>query len=125
MLMISRRSLRSLCSWLYAGGPDDAGNPLEINTDDAARLHVATGDRVTVRSRTGGITVPVAVTDVVPPGVVSMQFGFAPTARQTGGKAEQTMNVLVDAHEDCDRLTGMPTLNGIPVRVEATGGGNS
>jgi anaerobic selenocysteine-containing dehydrogenase len=119
MLLISRRNLRSLCSWLHVGPEDAGGNPLEVNPADAARLGVATGDWVAVRSRAGELRARVTVTDAVAPGVVSMQFGFASAARTTGGTSMETMNVLVDAHEACDRLTGMPTLNGIPVQVEA------
>jgi len=118
MLLISRRNLRSLCSWLHVAEEESSGNPLELNPADAVRLGLSTGDRATVRSRTGEVRVRVAVSDAVPPGVVSMQFGFASAPRRTGGQSADTMNVLVDAHEACDRLTGMPTFNGIPVQVE-------
>lgn len=118
MLMISRRNIRSLCSWYHVGADDVDGNPLEMNPDDAARIRVKTDDRVLIRSRTGTIVVPVTVSDVVPAGVVSMQFGFAAMKRVTGGASGETMNVLVDANQGCDRLTGMPTLNGIPVSIE-------
>jgi anaerobic selenocysteine-containing dehydrogenase len=115
ILMISRRNLRSICSWYHVGDDDIAGNPLEINPADAQRIGVKSDDHVRVRSRTGEIVVPVSVSDAVPAGVVSMQFGFAAAKRATGGAARETMNVLVDAKEGCDELTGMPTLNGIPV----------
>lgn len=119
MLLISRRNLRSLCSWLHVGAMDPDGNPLEMNPEDARRLGVTTGDPAIVQSRTGEIRARVAVTDAVPAGVVSLQFGFGGAGRTTGGRGVETMNVLVDAHEACDRLTGMPTLNGIPVRIQA------
>lgn len=118
MLMISRRSLRSICSWYHVGEEDRTGNTLEINPSDAARLGVATDDRVRLRSRTGEMLVRLDVSEAVPAGVVAMQFGFAPGARHTGGAAQETMNMLVDGKEDCDPLTGMPTFNGIPVSVE-------
>lgn len=119
VLLISRRSLGSMGSWLHVGAADDRGNPLEMNPEDAERLGVVTGDCVVVRSRTGELKARVAVTDAVPGGVVSLQYGFASSSRSTGGKSSETMNVLVDAHEACDRLTGMPTFNGIPVQIEA------
>ncbi len=49
----------------------------EVNPDDAARLGVATGDRVKVSSRRGELTTRVQVTDRVPPGIIWMSFHYA------------------------------------------------
>jgi formate dehydrogenase alpha subunit len=50
---------------------------VEIHPDDAARLTVASGDRVRVRSRRGEVEAAARVTETVPPGVVFMPFHFA------------------------------------------------
>ena len=50
---------------------------VEIHPDDAARLGVASGDRVQVRSRRGEVELAAHVVETVPPGVVFMPFHFA------------------------------------------------
>ncbi|MHC4562843.1 MAG: formate dehydrogenase subunit alpha [Planctomycetota bacterium] len=52
---------------------------LDINPADAATLQVDNGAMVEVSSRRGTVPVRVNVTDVCPPGVVSMTFHFAET----------------------------------------------
>ena len=113
MLLISRRNLRSLCSWLHQSDQAMPANRLEISPTDARALGIADGARVWVISRTGRLGAVVRLTDAVSAGVVSLQFGFP-----AGPDSRDTMNVLVDAVEGCDALTGIPTLNGIPVRIE-------
>ena len=48
----------------------------QVHPDDAARLGLTDGALVTVRSRTGQLTVPVEITDAVRPGVVSIPHGW-------------------------------------------------
>jgi len=50
---------------------------VDIHPGDAARLEVAPGDRVRVRSRRGEIELAARVTEMVPPGVVFIPFHFA------------------------------------------------
>ena len=116
ILLISRRNLRSLCSWLHQG--DESPNELEMNAVDADALGLSPDGAVRVVSRTGEMTTRVRITDAVSPGVVSMQFGIAGSGGAARSGRQETMNVLVDAVDGCDELTGMPTLNGIPVRIE-------
>jgi predicted molibdopterin-dependent oxidoreductase YjgC len=52
---------------------------LDINPQDAARLGIDSGTPVHVSSRRGKVSVNANVTDVCPPGVVSMTFHFAET----------------------------------------------
>jgi formate dehydrogenase major subunit len=52
------------------------GDWLEIHPDDAARLWVQTGDRVSVRSRVGRIETVARVTDRIEPGHVFTAFHF-------------------------------------------------
>jgi predicted molibdopterin-dependent oxidoreductase YjgC len=50
---------------------------LRINGQDAAQLGLEQGAKVKVSSRRGEMTAEVDVTDICPPGVVSMTFHFA------------------------------------------------
>jgi predicted molibdopterin-dependent oxidoreductase YjgC len=50
---------------------------LRINGRDAARLGLGQGEKVKISSRRGEMTAEVDVTDICPPGVVSMTFHFA------------------------------------------------
>jgi formate dehydrogenase alpha subunit len=57
---------------------DQVNEPfVEIHPNDAARLEVAPGDRVRVRSRRGEVEVAARVTETVPTGVIFMPFHFA------------------------------------------------
>jgi anaerobic selenocysteine-containing dehydrogenase len=117
LLMVSRRNLRSVCSWFHIGDAKDRSNYVEMNARDADRLGVAPGSTVRVRSATGEVVAPVKVTDEIREGVVSLQYGLDRQVRSADGRVETTMNRLVAGDANCDRLTGMPTLNGIPVRI--------
>jgi len=48
----------------------------ELNADDAVRLHITSGERVTISSAKGTITVPTKITDRTPPGRVLMPYHF-------------------------------------------------
>ena len=52
---------------------------LKINPEDASRLGIEDGQMVKVESRRGEVEVKVKVTDICPPGTVSMTFHFAET----------------------------------------------
>ena len=52
---------------------------LEIHPDDAARLWIADGDGVSVRSRVGRIELPAQVTERIEPGHVFTTFHFPET----------------------------------------------
>ena len=49
---------------------------LNINPEDAARLGLENNETVHVISRRGTVTVKIKITDICPPGVVSMTFHF-------------------------------------------------
>jgi predicted molibdopterin-dependent oxidoreductase YjgC len=49
---------------------------LKINHMDASRLGIQDGEMVLVRSRRGEVTARAEITDICPPGVVSMTFHF-------------------------------------------------
>ncbi|VEN72816.1 Formate dehydrogenase subunit alpha (selenocysteine-containing) [Candidatus Desulfarcum epimagneticum] len=57
----------------------DGQERLKINPRDASSLGIADGDMVEVASRRGKVTARSALTDICPPGVVSMTFHFSET----------------------------------------------
>jgi formate dehydrogenase alpha subunit len=54
----------------------DGREQLKVNPQDANRLQIADGERVKITSRRGETEVEVEVTDICPPGVVSLTFHF-------------------------------------------------
>ena len=119
MLLIGRRNLRSMCSWLHVADGEKLPNNAEINPADAAALGIETDGFVSVTSANGEVVARATITDAVGPGVVSLQFGLATDAGEPTNGDRTKMNVLVSSDDGCDPLTGMPTLNGIPVRLAA------
>jgi anaerobic selenocysteine-containing dehydrogenase len=124
--LVSRRTLRSMNSWLHNShrlvrGPNRC--TLLMHPDNAARLGVATGSSVRVRSRVGEIQVPVEVSDEVMSGVVSMPYGWGHDrsgARMSVARdhAGTSLNDLAD--ERCfDAVSGTSVIDGIPVEISA------
>ena len=58
----------------------DRGPVIEMNPDDAGRLHLKNGEQVHVASRRGRITLPVLVTDRISPGVTFIPFHYKEAA---------------------------------------------
>jgi predicted molibdopterin-dependent oxidoreductase YjgC len=58
----------------------DRGPIVEMNPDDAERLHIKDGEQVHVASRRGSITLPVLVTDGISPGVTFIPFHYKEAA---------------------------------------------
>jgi formate dehydrogenase major subunit len=81
------------------------GDWLEIHPDDAARLWVETGDKVSVRSRVGRIETVARVTDRIEPGHVFTAFHFP----------EIRTNLLVGASADVN--TSCPEYKVVAVDV--------
>ena len=127
MVLVSRRELRSNNSWLHNVEVLVKGThrcTLELHPDDATRLGLGDGDTATVTSSVGSVELPVAVTDGIRPGVVSIPYGWGHSmdgsrlsvaSRRPGVNT----NVLTDAGP-IDPLSGNAVLNGIPVEVTAT-----
>jgi len=85
-----------------------AGRPyVEICPEDAAALGVAAGDRVTVTSRRGAITVPVEVSRRPGRGVVFIPFHYR----------EAAANVLTSS-AGLDPVCKIPSLKATAVRIE-------
>ncbi len=128
LVLIGRRHLRSNNSWMHnVEALNSRGNDCtaQIHPDDAARLGLVDGAECTVTSRVGSITVPVEVTDIVRPGVVSVPHGWGHDAdgiraNVAAKRPGVNSNVLTD-----DTLLDLPTgtgvLNGIPIEVTPVG----
>ena len=124
LLLISRRTARSMNSWLHntpvlVKGPNRC--TLMMHPDDAAARKIAKGERVRLTSRVGEIVVDVAITDAMMPGVVCMPYGWGHD--REGSKlsvasrhAGASMNDVMD-EKLIDKVGGTAVLDGVPVRV--------
>ncbi len=123
-LLIGRRTLRSMNSWLHNSKRLVSGKSpcvLFMHPNDARRLGLGSGERVHVTSSRNRIEVPLEITDEMMPGVVCMPYGWghnrdgirmAVAAKVAGGN----YNDLVE--EDVfDAVSGASVLNGVPVRI--------
>jgi anaerobic selenocysteine-containing dehydrogenase len=124
LVLIGRRHLRSNNSWMHnlrslAKGRDRC--TLLVNPQDAARLGIADGGRARVKSRVGELVAPVAVSDEMMPGVVSLPHGFGhdrPGAKLGVAREFAGVNVnLLNDEARIDVLSGNAVLNGTPVEV--------
>ena len=124
MVLIGRRQLRSNNSWMHnvpnlVRGKDRC--TAHVHPDDAARLGLEDGGRVTVTSERGSIEVPVEVTDAIMPGVVSVPHGWGhddPEAKMEVAAAHAGANSNILADESAvDVPSGNAVLNGIPVEL--------
>ena len=126
LVLIGRRQLRSNNSWMHnvprlMRGPDRC--TLMLSAVDAARLGIADGQGVEVRSRVGAVTVMAEVTDTLMPGVVSLPHGFGhgKAGVRLGvaqAHAGASLNDLTDP-EFLDELTGNTAASGVPVTLRA------
>jgi ferredoxin-nitrate reductase len=82
-----------------------------VNVEDAARLAIADGDIVRVRSRRGSLTGPVRTGDVVPPGVVFIPFHYGDIGEDSAA------NALTSKLED--PASKQPVQKLVAVRLEA------
>jgi anaerobic selenocysteine-containing dehydrogenase len=126
LLLISRRTLRSMNSWLNNSPRLLRGRDrctLLAHPDDARRLGFDAAQRVRVCSRTGEIQVPLELITEMMPGVVSLPYGWGHdrphtrlyTARTNPGVS---FNDVADEHF-YDQVTGTTVLDGIPVTISA------
>ena len=110
LVLTSRRHLRSNNSWLnevpaLTRGPDRC--TLLMHPDDATLAGVVDGERVEVSTREGELVVPVAVSDEMMPGVVSLPHGWS---------HERNSNLL-NPGDVVDVPSGTVAVNGVPCRV--------
>ena len=126
LALVSRRTLRSMNSWLHNAPRLVSGKPrcvVTMHPIDATRLGLQDGEAVTLASERAEITVPLRVSDEIKPGVVCMPFGWGhdksgsrlSVARKHAGAS---YNDLVDPLGH-DPVSGASILNGITVTVRS------
>jgi anaerobic selenocysteine-containing dehydrogenase len=126
LLLIGRRHLRDNNSWMHNVAGLVKGKPrctLMMHPEDAAQRGLTDGAEVTVTSRVGEVRVPVAVTDDVMPGVVSLPHGYGHGRQGTrlnvaAEHAGVSANDLTDERA-LDALSGTAAFSATPVRVAA------
>ncbi|MCH2173800.1 molybdopterin-dependent oxidoreductase [Myxococcota bacterium] len=126
MLMIGRRQMRNMNSWLHnlphlARGRNRC--TLLMSVKDADRLGVRDRESVRVRSRSGHLDVECEVTDAMMPGVVSLPHGFGHGREGTRLGVANQVQPGVCSNDLTDELpldvpSGTHIANGIPVEVE-------
>ncbi|MFA7596327.1 MAG: molybdopterin-dependent oxidoreductase [Novosphingobium sp.] len=125
--LVGRRQIRTCNTWMH-NFPSLAKGPelcvLLIHPEDAKERSITDGDRVTVRSRTGEVNVPVKLSDEMRRGVVSLPHGWGHADDEVPGmpqaKARPGVNYNHLADETLlDLPSGIINLNHIPVEVVA------
>jgi anaerobic selenocysteine-containing dehydrogenase len=93
-----------------------------MHPDDLARLTLAPGDMVEIRSRHGRITGFVEADASLRPGVVAMTHGFGARFGRPYDPRRDGANVnqLLSWADDQDPYHGMPRMSAVPVAVSAT-----
>jgi anaerobic selenocysteine-containing dehydrogenase len=125
LLLIGRRYIRSKNTFMHNYARLVKGENmcvLFMHPDDLAARQLKDGQSVRVGSNVGDVTLPVASTDDIMPGVVSIPHGFGhgrEGVRLTIASQHPGVNVN-DLTDDqvIDPLTGMAVFNGVPVTVE-------
>ena len=129
LLLIGRRQLRSNNSWMHNSQRLVKSQPAKpqctvlMHPTDAAHRHLASGQKVLVRSRVGSIVLPIEVSEEMMPGVVSIPHGWGHdrpgnqihVAQQHAG---ESINDVTD-NQTIDALCGTASFNGTLVAVEA------
>ncbi len=124
LVLIGRRHLRDNNSWMHNSERLVKGRSrctLLVHPEDALRLGLSDGADVMVRSRVGEVRVPVAVSDEMMRGVVSLPHGYGhgragvklSIATQHAGVS---VNDLTD-EQAVDALCGNAAFSGVPVDV--------
>ncbi len=127
MLLIGRRHIRDMNSWLhnikqYVRGKDRC--TMIIHRNDAERIGLSDGGLALLKSTVGEARVPVEISNDIMPGVVSIPHGFGhiySDSRQSLANDQApgiSCNDLID-HEALDTASGTSVVNGAKVQVYA------
>jgi len=122
--LIGRRDPRTNNSWLHNSRRLVKGKNrclALIHPQDAESRQLVDGDMARVSSRVGSISIPIAISDEMKPGVISIPHGWGHDADGINlGIAQQhagvNTNLLTD-HQFLDSLSGNAALNGVPVSL--------
>ncbi|MPY98861.1 MAG: molybdopterin-dependent oxidoreductase [Actinophytocola sp.] len=123
-VLIGRRQLASNNSWMHNLETLVRGSnrcTVQVHPDDAAGIGLTDGALAKVSSAAGTVELPVEVTDVLRPGVVSIPHGWGHDVNGVrtsvaAAHAGANSNVLTD-DGPLDAPTGTAVLNGIPVHL--------
>ena len=124
-VLIGRRDLRSVNSWTHNLPKLVAGKSrcvMLMSPMDADRHSIQTGDVIRVTSSRNSVDVPVEVTDVMMPGVLSIPHGFGHHFKGMRMSVAQGRGVNFNELTDpgvYDPITGNGVLSAIPVEIEA------
>lgn len=124
LLLIGRRDLRSMNSWLHNSYRMVKGKQIcvaQIHPNDATKHNISNGDLVEIQSRVNRIEITAEISEEVGPGTISIPHGWG--HRKAGVRlqvAEQhagvSYNDLAD-EQHIDRVSGNAALNAIPVKI--------
>jgi anaerobic selenocysteine-containing dehydrogenase len=122
LLLVTRRVQETTNSGMKFEGAKRSYNPAFMHPDDLARLALASGDMVEIRSRHGRVTGFVEADPSLRPGVVAMTHGFGARfgRRYDPRRDGANVNDLLSWADDYDPYHGMPRMSGVPVAVAAT-----
>jgi anaerobic selenocysteine-containing dehydrogenase len=127
LLLIGRRQLRSNNSWMHNSQRLVKGKrqcTILMHPTDAAHRQLTEGQKVSVRSGVGSVSVPIEISEEMMPGVVSIPHGWGhdrlgiqlEVAQQHAG---ESINDVTD-NSAIDALCGTAAFNGTWVEVVAT-----
>ncbi len=124
LYLIGRRHLRSNNSWMHNSPRLVKNNhcTMQMNPQDAKAHQLTDGQQVKVSSRVGSVELPVEVTEIMMPGVVSIPHGWGHHHQDIRLQAAQanpgvSINDLTDELL-IDELSGNAAFSGVPVKVE-------
>jgi anaerobic selenocysteine-containing dehydrogenase len=123
LLLIGRRDLRSINSWMHnvrraASGPSPAA--LHIHPIDAATYGVTDGP-VQLSTRLGSLVVRAEMTEDIIAGTVSYPHGWGHDGGWTTANGQGGANINRYLPNDVDakeKLSGVSFMDGVPVRVD-------
>ena len=127
MLMIGRRHVRDMNSWLHNLKPYVRGKnrcTIKVHPVDANRIGLVEGGTAKVVSGVGEAQVPVEISDEMMEGVVSIPHGFGHIYGDSQQSLSQSAlpgiscNDLID--ESLDVASSTCVVNGVPVQVFAS-----
>jgi anaerobic selenocysteine-containing dehydrogenase len=128
MLLVSRRHLSSMNSWMHnvevlVKGPERC--TLFVHPRDAERIGVGDGERVCVASTEASVEVAAEITDGIRPGVVSLPHGWGhdlPGSRLRVASRRPGVNSnRLNPATFVDEASGNLAVNGVPVTVTKIG----
>ena len=124
LILIGRRSRKSHNSWMHNNADirQPVSNSAQINPEDAARMCLASGDRVKISSDQGAIELPLMLTADIMPGVISVPHGWGhqgtDNQRSSQLAGHNINDVIPGGAEQMEPVSGQAILLTHRVRIE-------